>query len=263
MIDIGAKRDALRVKLIGKFLDSTRQHPWRDTLAGYLAEYGERSVYNLCICSPRNAHKSLPGFYQEVLEAWGKILPHLKPDCSRKEHVMQLPFLSNPCLAYQGRCLVSSHLAAAGLTRLGQVMNAKGHFDLEKVLSTLTRMNVKYRKTQIISIGERIEQSLSPEWRDLLRKGGCKGQGNALNFLLCLGDKTTPISAVKTKDWYQLFTSKIAQRPASEKTWQTIFPSHTVSTIWENIDIPLMNPSVFHSDFKIRHRRIFTGVVLH
>lgn len=30
LIDISAKRDALRLKLISRFLDSTRQSPWKD-----------------------------------------------------------------------------------------------------------------------------------------------------------------------------------------------------------------------------------------
>ena len=77
LIDIGAKRDALRVKIVKNFLDSDRQYPWEDWMASYLAEYGERDAYNLCTLLPGKARSHLPSFYQEVLEAWGKILPHL------------------------------------------------------------------------------------------------------------------------------------------------------------------------------------------
>lgn len=73
LIDRSAKRDALRLKLISRFLDLTRQSPWKDSLAGHLAKYGERSIYNLCISSHRKDYGGLPGFYQEALEATGRV----------------------------------------------------------------------------------------------------------------------------------------------------------------------------------------------
>lgn len=87
LIDVGAKRDALRVKLISKFLDQAQQHPWKDFLADCIVEYGERSVYNLCTLPPRNVLRGLPGFYREGLEALGRILAHLRPECSEKKRV--------------------------------------------------------------------------------------------------------------------------------------------------------------------------------
>lgn len=69
LIDISAKRDALRVKIVRTFLDSARQCPWEGALASCLAQYGVGDVYNLCTLPPRAAYSGLPPFYQEVLEA--------------------------------------------------------------------------------------------------------------------------------------------------------------------------------------------------
>lgn len=263
LIDICAKRDALRVKLISRFLDSTRQDPWKDSLAGYLAEYGERGVHNLCISLPRKAYCGLPGFYQEALEAWGKILPLLRPECRTKEHVLQIPFLSNPCLTFEGRVLRSSHCVAGGITRMRDVMNKCGVFDGGKVCEKLRNEYVSFRKDTIVELGRRVELSLPAEWRDLLRGRTGEMQDNSLNFLLCLDDKTTTISLVKTKTWYSILHSHIVRRPASEIKWQRLFPSCNITTIWKNIEQKYMSSKAFHLDFKIRHRRIFTGIVLH
>ncbi|KAK9523315.1 hypothetical protein VZT92_019715 [Zoarces viviparus] len=126
LIDIGAKRDALRVKLIGRFLDEKRQHPWKDALTGLLADYGEGGLYNLYALSPRNVSGDWPGLFREALEAWDKFLPHLRPDVHHKGHLMRLPFLNSPFFLHNGRPMVSKALRVAGLTTLGDVCGGGG-----------------------------------------------------------------------------------------------------------------------------------------
>lgn len=74
-------------------------------------------MYNLCAFSPGNVRAGLSGFYREVLEAWDKILPYLRPDCKGKEHVLKLPFLSSPFITWKSKPLLSSHLREAGRKR--------------------------------------------------------------------------------------------------------------------------------------------------
>ncbi|CAL8324385.1 unnamed protein product [Merluccius merluccius] len=51
------------------------------------------------------AYSRLPLFFREVLEAWGKLLPHLKPSEVNRSSIAQLPFLQTPFLQHGGRAL--------------------------------------------------------------------------------------------------------------------------------------------------------------
>ena len=41
------------------------------------------------------------------------------------------------------------------------------------------------------------------------------------------------------------------------------FPTKAIHTIWQNIEIPFTMANSFHLVFKLRHRRVFKGIVLH
>jgi len=263
LIDISAKRDSLRVKLVGRFLDSTRQHPWKDALAGLLAEYGEKGSYNLCAYSPRSVSGGQPGFYREVLEAWDKILPHLRPDCRLKVHVRRLPFLNTPFFTSAGRPMLSVALGRAGLTTVGSLCSSTEEliFDWEKTESCLKRAGVSFRPTIIKEMGERVF-GLCEEWTGLV-SGVDLVRGGAVGFHLCLGDKRQPVAQVKTKVLYNILVQKLVKKPASEVWWGKLFPDRQVDGIWENLDVPCLPHPIFQTDFKLRHRRLFTGIVLH
>ncbi|KAK9517572.1 hypothetical protein VZT92_022931 [Zoarces viviparus] len=265
LIDISAIRDALRVKLIGRFLDSKRQHPWKDTLAGPLAKYGERSSYNLYAFSPRNVTGGFPGFYREVLEAWDKFLPQLRPDVEYKEHVIRLPFLNSPFFSHKGRPLVSKALREAGLTTLGGVCGRGGDclfFDKNKTLTGLKRAGGVFKTKQIMDLGMSITQGVEKSWRTLTSRGMLM-QDDAVKFLLCQGAKSTSLPQIKTKVIYDILIQKLIKRPAAELRWAAIFPTKTVTSIWCNLAIPFLSHAVFNTDFKLRHRRYYSSIVLH
>lgn len=88
-------------------------------------------------------------------------------------------------------------------------------------------------------------------------------QGSALNCLLCLDNQSKNVTEIATKQWYNIFRKKIAKRSASEAACEKVFPNHNISNIWKNLEIKHSNQQIFNTDFKIRHRRIFTSVVLH
>lgn len=261
LIDVSVKRDALRVKLIGRFLNPKRQLPGRDFLAGLLAGYGERSVYNLCALSPAHVRVGLSGFYREVLEAWDKIMPHLTPDVRGKVQVLKLPFLSSPGFVGGGRPITSCHLMQAGLTAVGSVCGTNGCFDLGKVNGKLQACGSKYAPARIKDIGKIFDQCMGHEWKE--RMNEVTEQDRALGFTLCVKDKQKNIIEVKTKTFYSILIKKHIVKPAAEKAWEKIFPKDKTSSIWVNLEFSLIPPEVYSSEFKIRHRKYFTGIVLH
>lgn len=261
LIDISVKRDALRLKLMGRYLNAERQLPWKDFLTGLLTKYGERGVYNLCAFTPRNIKAGLSGFYREVLEAWDKLLPHLRPDVKGKAQVLRLPFLSNPSFVGQGRPLINCHLSQAGLTAVGSVCGKNGMFDLVGVKKRLRVEGRTYRMQRLKIIKGIFDDCMRKEW--IGRMGVDVVRDKPLGFFLCLDDKLKSIEQIQTKIFYSILIKKEISKPAAEKSWAKVFPGHQLNRIWSNIEFKFIPPGIFNSDFKIRHRRIFTSIVLH
>lgn len=264
LIDISAKRDALRVKLIARFLDNSSQHPWKDALADLLAGYGERSSYNLCAFAPREVTEGLPGFYREVLEAWDKFLPHLRPDVEYKEQVLQIPFLHSPFFPHKGRPMMSRALRLAGRTSLGSVCGGHGGltFDLAKTVAALRGGGGAFKRQQVAELGMSIQAGIGAAWKGLKQRGR-EVRGDAVGFLLCQGGREVPVGQLKTKVIYSILVSKLTKRPASEPHWAALFPGRDPTTIWGNLRVPFMPHTVFNTNFKLRHRRYYTCIVLH
>ncbi|KAL7375416.1 hypothetical protein ABVT39_016979 [Epinephelus coioides] len=167
-------------------------------------------------------------FFQEVIDAWGKVMNLVRPDIKTRKDLFEMPFLYNPSFTYNNKVLVSSHLTKAGFTKIKNILDEKGQFKTAEVCEKMKSMKIKFSKEYMINFGARVEQSLLPEWRALLVRAeqGSKDrkmQGNGLNFLLCQGDKSVNVTAVKTNIWYKLLISKIIQKPAAEKYWERTF----------------------------------------
>lgn len=60
-----------------------------------------------------------------------------------------------------------------------------------------------------------------------------------------------------------IMVAKILNTQASEKHWRRLVPTRVIHTIWQSIEIPFITSNSFHLHFKIRHRRIYAGIVLH
>lgn len=73
-----------------------------------------------------------------------------------------------------------------------------------------------------------------------------------------------PLQLVTAKQWYRLLlVSSVCQRPTAEVAWAEQFPGRNIADIWKKINLKYCCHSVFNTEFKIRHRRIFTAVILH
>lgn len=67
----------------------------------------------------------------------------------------------------------------------------------------------------------------------------------------------------KTKDMYCVLRCGIVETPSAEKAWRNLFPPLHIDRMWDNVNVKFALPQMFHLDFRVRHRRIYTGVILH
>ena len=263
LIDIMTKKQALRIKIIQKYLQISNKHPWRDYFHKSVSSIGHCEKHNLCQIHPKKQYDHLCPFYREVFEAWGLARPLLQVKTDNRAQLLQLPILHNPEVKHMGSSLSCSSLTQAGIHRFKDILNKQGQIDKDTLLTTLRRKITGFKKKQIINTCEKIEAGLPPEWRQAFLKTGGKVQDDALTFLLSTGPNTKNIQETTTKFWYNSFLRQITKRPTSEVHWQKAFPNKNIPSIWHNIYPTLSNPKCVNTDYKIRHRRIFTGVILH
>ena len=263
VVDLKTKQEALRIKTAGKFLAPEVETTWKGFFEEHLQTFGFRNNANFLKTQKRSAYQHLPMFFREVLDAWNQVLSLTVPECGTKGRVLQLPFLSSPYFKHKGRVIVNSTLEKAGVTQIKHIVNRKGDIDGDMVVGRLKEKNIKFRSDAVKKCLWNVKMCLTKEWINLLKRCNVPMQDDAVEILLCLGEKKTNISHVTTKTIYHTLLQTRFQKPTSEKTWTSIFPNQNIVNIWQNIDIKHTPHTVHNLDFKIRHRRVFTGIILH
>lgn len=133
----------------------------------------------------------------------------------------------------------------------------------DSLCQQLKLKGVPFRKQNIVSLCDKVRNCMRPEWSAFLTKKDVRLQHAPVKFSVCQGQTRKDVSTVKTKEWYSFLKCNVVKVPTAEGVWSTLFLQYRVNTIWKNIIVPFASPVMFHMDFKLRHRRIYTGEILH
>jgi len=102
-----------------------------------------------------------------------------------------------------------------------------------------------------------------PDWLSVLGHATFWESKQTFIFICNYENKTLDFKAMKTKQLYGLLLLyKIIREPASTAQWIKIFSYISTTTIWKTKS-PSIPPSMYNTDFKIRHKIIYTSTVLH
>lgn len=74
LVDLDCRKEALRLKLVGKLLAHKGEMPWLDSFKKHLESFGLGSEFNLLQYHKQGSYNHIPKLFQEVLDAWGKVL---------------------------------------------------------------------------------------------------------------------------------------------------------------------------------------------
>lgn len=262
LIDLNSKMKAFRVKLIQKLLQTDNNAFWKDYVKDSLYSCGKAGLYNLCQTLPQRRYEHLDPFMREVMEAWGKVRPLFKVNIKSAGQILQQPLCHNAEISEKGRPLVSGALEKAKIDVIGDIMDDKGNMSLTTVINKLKLQNVRYRRQQIKILIEKLQVSLPSKWKEFLNKKDL-AQEDAPNFFLSCHMKGKLITEYRTKTFYKILIDQIHKPPTAEKAWAKQFPKKDIPSIWLNINENPIPHAIFNTDFKLRHRKIYTGIILH
>jgi len=264
LADILSKKQAMRLKLITRFLTSSTKHVWYDHFQFWLSSFGTRNVFNLCSLSRPQHLPQTDQFYSECLAAWAKVRPCLTTAVKYRS-LLLLPIFNNPEVVYEGRMLDFPSWRRAGIYTFGQILNDQGSVDINKIFTSFRNATIPLRQNIVRQNCHKIQAAIPFHWSSVIDRRGQNQlvQDDAPTFLLSIADQRQNIHSVTTKKWYCILISQILQKPAAHKQWIRMFLNQPVQHIWSNLHKNLTHQKANNTDFLIRHRRIFTGVILH
>ena len=266
LIDVEVKKRALRVKLVKKYLYNCNQYCWMGFFEECLHEYGGCGVNGLLMIFNKRRCEGMSRFYREVFEAWGNYLKHVKYECGNKAEVANQPIFHNPKLTLNNRVLVSQCFEEAGVKQVKHLLADSGNrFKSEgEIIETIHRVNRDVGKYIIKGMYQKVMDALSPEWRKHMLGEGSVGEPERMvDLTVERKGKGVKFKEVQTKCVYMDFLGDGMERPTSEKVWAKVFVDFDVTKVWGNLNVKYNCIECEHNDFKIRHNRIFTNVVLH
>lgn len=267
--DLGTVRCALRVKLVQKLLSGGGLAYWLDFLQEQVGRCGPCGLFNLCGVPTVEQVETLDPLFAEVMRVWGGARRLLGATIEHRDQVLLQPLLRNPCLAPAGRPLVTTLLSRAGLHQVHHLVGSEGRVDRERVIRALRTNAVTFSPKVVVALCARVESALPDSWGAVLRRqpkmghGGAGDPGGTLpDFHVSWGGPPTALQAMTTKKWYRLLVDKACRRPTAEVAWGQLFPGRDAGSIWHNVDLRFAGPDIFGTEYRIRHRRIFTAVIL-
>ena len=263
LIDVGVRRDAARIKLVGKYLDGGCEAGWKMYFGDLLRGFGSCGDTNLCVTHTADGLRHLPGFYREVMEAWKKVLPSVNLECVSKQQVHQIPYIHNPAFLFSNRTIYNKSILQANCQSIIHMCNNLGKLDTKTLCRELKLKGVLFRGKIIGEICEKVKRCMKPEWLALLEGPDDEVENNKVVFNMCVGVKIINVCKIKMKTCYDIVIKQIGVTPTANAAWVTVFSNEVEERIWGSIDVRYISPEMFHLDFKLRHRRIFPAVVLH
>lgn len=86
---------------------------------------------------------------------------------------------------------------------------------------------------------------------------------DTLNFTLKESSQNKLLTQCNNKVIYSILIKQIIKPPTAMTAWSIHFPESNTTSIWSNIDANPLPPAIFNTDFRLRHRKIFTSIILH
>jgi hypothetical protein len=265
LVDLSVRKTAIRVKMVRKYLFGELDYGWKRFFKEYLQEVGRMGDNGLLMSMKKEMLGNIPLFYREVFEAWGQFLPNVYYECTILENILNQPIFLNPKIKYNNMMLFCKYFMRAGMRQIGDIAYEviPGFLPFPAIYDNVVEVDEEISKTTVENMYKKILGCIPGEWVILINKEVVKrSRGLPVLYYESNGEKHD-LSGLKVKMVYRKCILKEIKVPASEKVWSRVFPNMDVKSIWKNVNVKCNFIECEDNDFKMKHNRIFTNVVLH
>lgn len=269
LVDPELKKKSLRVKMVIKCMDESNTNVWKPLMAHYLQKCGGLNVGQevlLMKLKPRMI-TGMPGFYREVLEAWGSILKHVTTLPGGRDQLLEQPLFLNPLVTENGRPLFNKLFIAAGVIKIKDVLYEvkTGFLPEQAMVDAISEVEDDIPVATICNYYSKLKAAVPREWvrgidEEEIREK--EGEVPLPGMRLRLKGRTIPLLRGTTKDFYLLFLEEAFKRPTAEILWGRLFSVMEPSGLWRNVRGRYLAPECEDLDFRLRHNCLFTNLKL-
>lgn len=265
LVDLGVKRKAIRIKTVKKYLYDSEDYGWKHFFRVYLEESGGCEDNGLLMGLKRAMFEKVPDFYKEVLNAWAELLPNVYYECGHIDLIMNQPIFLNEKIKNKEKVLYNKVFMSAGLRQIKDYTYEviPGFLPGEAIFDIINEWDEEVGRGTVNNMYDKIKNSIPRAWVDLINSEVEREDLFVFpNLFIGSSKKKVHLSSIPVKRLYRIMVGKVCRRPAAEKFWKVVFPELDEKKIWGNLNVKYNSKECENNDFKLRHNRIFTKVVL-
>lgn len=266
LIDLEVKKKAIRVKMMKKYLCDKVEYGWKGFMKDVLDKCSGCGEEGLFMAMKRPMYDKVPLFYQEVLSAWVEVIGNIHFECENISQVLKQPIFLNPKIRMKGRVFYDKLYMNAGVRQIKDLAYeyVRGFLPNRAVYDCVTEWDDEIEMSKVDRMCENIKTSLPRAWVESIESETIKpGIWGLPELFFDEGVGLRSLDGVTTNMMYNFMLKKEIKSPASESVWPKVIPGLNVKKIWENLCVKYNGIECENLDFKLRHNRIYTKVVLH
>lgn len=266
LIDVECKKKALRMKVVLKYLYDETVYGWKECFRRYLESVIGCGDFTLLMSLKRSMLEGLPGFYKEVLLAHTEYFVNVDYVCEDANAIRGIPIFLNKKIKHDNHVLHNGTFMLAGVKQMKDIMYEviPGFMPTNAAFDMIRRINDTMPRKTIMNFMEKILTSLPGQWKDAIKTEIVSNREIGLPELkICKNNEWVCMKVLKTKEMYQWFVSREMQPPASLEFWRRAMQGFNTENVWNKWRINENSIECEDNDFRIRHNKICTNVILH
>ena len=266
LVDLEAKRSAIRIKTVKKYMVGRWNYGWKEIFKKYVDDVGGMGDNAWYMGFKQSMTVGIPEIYREVLEAWRRFLPKVEYKCEELNVFVNLPLFLNEKFKQNLKTLYEPTFFAGGLRQVKDIIYEviPGFLREECIYDAVCGMDGMDNRGKVSEMYSKIKASIPLEWSTLL------GTECVVNREECMpvmyvreGEEECTMNSMSVKKVYGWLIEDVFKEPAAVKVWNRVFPELGVKKIWTNLNIKYNTIECENNDFLMRHNRLYTNVVLH
>lgn len=266
LIDVNVKRKAIRFKVIKKFLYDKVDYGWKGFMKEFLSKSSGCGEEGIFMALKSTMIENVPPFYKEVFCAWAELLQNVEYECQNINQIHKQPIFLNTKIRMKRRMFYNRLYMKAGIRQVKDIVYeyVGGFLPNRAVYDSVVEWDDEIGESQVDTMCENIKISLPKSWVERIQEETVKpGYWGMPEMYIVINGKEKSLSDVTTKMVYKILLKKELKGPASEAVWSKLFPGFDVKTIWKNLSVKYNAIECENLDFKLRHNRIYTKMVIH
>ncbi len=266
LVDLESKKRAFRIKTVKKYLCDSTAYGWKSLMAYFINKVFNIGDFVLLMQLKRPMMAGLPGFYREVLSAHAEFLEHIDYTCDSINVIREMPIFLNKKINKTGKLLYNDKMLKAGLIQLKDIMYelVPGFLPPQAIYDNIKEIDYNVKMKEITNYYNDLKESIPKEWQTIIKQRVVRNREGKLPAMLVeQGGEWKSINSLKSKQIYEKFLVQASQRPTSLPFWGKVMPNLNVGQIWGQWRVRGNSLEAEDNDYKIRHNKVFTNVILH